>query len=782
LPDIPPAHQTKKQSPYDEDGLPRVVTGKAHAQRPGTARTAYFRPDDQDDDGRSVFKIILITVFGLLVLAGAAVAALMIVMPVDLVRDRIAQEFKAKTGRDLVIAGATSFSLYPDVTVALNKVAVSPPPGMQGGPTIDVEAIEASVKFWPLLSREIVVDSLRLRRPVIDLRIDAQGRRSWDFSQSETLPWPRDRVRYAQAGTSTPKELRDFASGANRNAAERRLPSSQLQNLALSDVRLIDGLLRYTDERTDLVEEVTLEDLNVGLSSVASPLTAQGSIVWRGETLNFAGKFAPFSAMIDDQPARVVLSAMGRVVDAAFDGTALLAKTPSIEGRLTAKARSVAELSTWLGKPMVGGSADGPLDMAARVKAATGEIALTETRLGFEKTTATGTLTVDTRGPRPHLKGVIRLTELDLDRLAAIKPGQPRATAPSGRLPEGGSAGASKNAPQSIEDLLKEPSPSTTPPRPPQVRGYSRQTGWSSEPLDFSGMGLFDADLNIGFTTVAWHAFKTANGQFQLALKDRKARITIEQVQLYSGTARGILTIDATNPTTIIGANITADAVSTLPFLKDTANFDWLSGKGRVHVALGAQGRSERQLIQTLNGKADIAVANGALIGFNITEMIRNATQGRLSSLQRNVAEKTDFSEMAASFQIAGGTAQNQDLRISSPLLRLTGAGAVNLAGGLVDYTARPRLLTTAAAPAAGSPPQTGIEIPVRLQGPWENPEIKPDISSVLRDPNQVIEAAKEIGKNMRGSEVEKAVKGLLSGDSEQSKKAKDLLNQFLKR
>ena len=42
--------------------------------------------------------------------------------------------------------------------------------------------------------------------------------------------------------------------------------------------------------------------------------------------------------------------------------------------------------------------------------------------------------------------------------------------------------------------------------------------------------------------------------------------------------------------------------------------------------------------------------------------------------LKASQTEKTDFSELSASFQIADGVARNRDLELKSPLLRLTGA------------------------------------------------------------------------------------------------------------
>ena len=779
LPELEPPRR-KPSSPYDDEGLPRVVTGKVRGgYDAGTVgKRSYARNSADNGEGRSIGRFVLFAVIGLVGLAATAAAALTIFLPVDLVRDRVVRDFKAKTGRDLVIAGATSFSVYPNVTVSLGNVSVSAPPEMAGAPTFEVDSIEASVKLWPLLSREVVVDTLLLRRPVLDMRIDAQGRRSWDFAAALPPGWPNDRVRFAQAGGgAASKELRDFSAGASAGALEKRLGSSKLENVSLSDVRLVDGLLRYSDERNGSADDVTLNDLSVNLQSIASPLAAKGSIGWRGETLNFSGRLTPFRAILDDQPAHVVMTAIGRPVEAAFDGTVLLGRTAALEGRLTAKTSSVAALSAWLGKPIIGGSADGPLDMAARIKSTGSEITLSETRLDFEKMSATGTLAVDARGARPFLKGTIQLTELDLDRLAAIKPGKPGpVVARALPQPRPASRGTG-SAPQSIEDLLKE-----QPARAPQVRGYTRQTGWSNDALDFAGLGLFDADLRVGFGNVSWHDVKTGAGQMTLALKDRKARFTIEEMQLYDGKARGIVTLDGTGATTVVGANLTADGVSALPFLKNASQFDWLSGRARVHVAVGAQGQSERQMIQTLNGKAEISVADGTLIGFNIPQMLQSATTGRIPSFERVATDKTGFSEMAATFQINGGIAQNQDLRIISPAFRITGAGAVNISGGQLDYVVKPKVT----GPAAGQPGAQGgginlsaIDVPVKIQGPWEKPQIAPDLSAVLRDPNAIIDAAKQLGRN---SDVKDAVKGILGGDPEQTQKAKNLLNQLLKR
>ena len=42
-------------------------------------------------------------------------------------------------------------------------------------------------------------------------------------------------------------------------------------------------------------------------------------------------------------------------------------------------------------------------------------------------------------------------------------------------------------------------------------------------------------------------------------------------------------------------------------------------------------------------------------------------------------AQKTDFSELTATFKIANGVARNNDLSLKSPLLRVGGEGDINI-------------------------------------------------------------------------------------------------------
>jgi AsmA protein len=175
-------------------------------------------------------------------------------------------------------------------------------------------------------------------------------------------------------------------------------------------------------------------------------------------------------------------------------------------------------------------------------------------------------------------------------------------------------------------------------------------------------------------------------------------------------------------------------------------------------------------------------MADGAINGINIPQMIRGVTQGKFSGFERTPAEKTDFSDLAASWTITNGVAQNQDLRASSPMIRLAGAGSVNLGARTLDYVVRPKIVANLSGQGADTA-ASGLEIPVKITGPWDKPSYAPDINGILKDPNQAIEAAKQIGKNLKGSDVEQAIKGALGdGDPQQRKKAREQLRSLFQR
>jgi AsmA protein len=72
-----------------------------------------------------------------------------------------------------------------------------------------------------------------------------------------------------------------------------------------------------------------------------------------------------------------------------------------------------------------------------------------------------------------------------------------------------------------------------------------------------------------------------------------------------------------------------------------------------------------------------------------------------------------------------GGNLINQDLAMKLPLARASGKGRIGLGARDIDYLFTPVLLE--------GDNSRGLAIPVRIEGPWANPRIKPDLEKAVR-------------------------------------------------
>lgn len=732
---------------------------------PGAERRS--RPPQKPKRRGSLLSGLFYLVLLLLFVGGAGAAYLVLNPPSDLIRQTLAEQIKAKTGRDLIVSGPAAFSFYPGLGVSLTDVSLSGPPGAKDA-LVKMQALTLSVKPLPLLQREIAVDTLLLQKPVFDLRIDASGRKNWDMA-AIALP-----LQYAQA-----------AAGATDGTLNDALPATQpskqiarIKELHLDDVRIEDGTIRFTDERSGASQEIDAVNVKLALPSLDSPLTAAGDLGWKGQTINFDGTLTNARTVIEQKPAKLTFKAKNNLVTAAFNGFTLLKDGADIEGDITADAASARGLATWFGTVLPPVSGFGPLAISGKIKTAGRVSTLSDATFGLDGATATGAVSVTTGGIRPYVRADLKISELDLNKYLTAAAGGAIEQAPS----------PPQSAPQksgdAIENLLNGPNaaPAATPGT--KVFGAVQRAGWSSDALNFALLGVADADAKLNVARVKFHKLNVGQTAMTVALKNRVLKTQLDDVQLYDGHGKGAISVDGTGAAAGIGATISLDGVSAQPFLKDAADMAWVAGKANAKFQLTATGASQLQLVDSLNGTANFKLADGAIVGFNVPGVIRGLSQGKFSSLKTAPTEKTDFSELSATFQIVNGVAQNQDLQLVSPLLRVTGAGSVQLPPRTVDYTIKPKLVASLEG-QQGNSALTGLEIPVHITGSWDKPKIEPDLKGVLADPNKAIDAVKEIGKSLKGKNSDQIVDQLLgpdSGDNASTKaKAKDLLNKFLK-
>jgi AsmA protein len=550
-------------------------------------------------------------------------------------------------------------------------------------------------------------------------------------------------------------------------------------------VRIEDGTFRFSDERTGKIEEVGSVNTTFGLPSLRKPLTATGNLAWRGKRLDFDGKLADVANIAAKKPSHLTFNAKNEVLSASYDGGVLVDDGVYLEGDVTAEAGSARALATWFGTQLPPVSGFGPLSIQGTLKTGGNVTTFSKAEFGLDGASAKGTIKVTTGGVRPLVEASLAVGELDLNKYLtsavtndlAPEGGGTTDAAPAAKPAEGGAAAQ----PDEIEKLLNS--------KGTKVYGAMQRAGWSSERLNLTLLGIADGTARLSVGNLRFKNVRIGQSSVGVVVKNYAMQATFDDVQLYQGEGKGVVTVDGSAGAANIGANFNLSGVSALPFLKDAANFEWLSGNADVGFQLAANGASQLQLVESLNGNAKFKFSNGAIVGFNLPGAIRGISHGDFSALRKAPSAKTDFSGLGATFSIANGVAENKDLQLVSPLLRVTGAGMIQMPQRTVDYTVKPKLVATLEG-EQGDAGESGIEIPVRISGSWDHPSYQPDLKGVLSNPNKTVETIKEIGKKFKGKKASEIVDELFgkkgaggdaAGSTSGSKQsAKDLLNKFL--
>ena len=125
-----------------------------------------------------VVVVIIVIIVGLLL-------ALPHIIDVNQYRGQIQSQLQQRLGRPVQL-GELSLGVFP-VRVEANNVIIGEDPGFRStAPFAQVSQLDVSVKLLPLLSKNIEIDSLELKRPRIELIRDAKG--VWNFSTIGNAP------------------------------------------------------------------------------------------------------------------------------------------------------------------------------------------------------------------------------------------------------------------------------------------------------------------------------------------------------------------------------------------------------------------------------------------------------------------------------------------------------------------------------------------------------------------------------------------------------------------
>jgi AsmA protein len=249
------------------------------------------------------------------------------------------------------------------------------------------------------------------------------------------------------------------------------------------------------------------------------------------------------------------------------------------------------------------------------------------------------------------------------------------------------------------------------------------------EPIDLSGLkGLnLKGDLKIDQLI----ASNVKLEKVHLGVKAAGGKVDAEPLtaDLYQGKLSGTASVNANDNRFALKADLGGVALG--PLLKDALNNDMLEGKGNVALDVQTGGNTVTAMKKALAGNARLSLKDGGLKGINLDDVIRKLKkQPAQSSSQR-----TDLSELTASFVIKNGVAHNDDLSAKAPLLRLSGAGDVNIGANAIDYLAKVSFVASSTGQGGKDLGDlAGKTLPVKIDGPLDAPQFHPDLNALVRD------------------------------------------------
>ena len=273
---------------------------------------------------------------------------------------------------------------------------------------------------------------------------------------------------------------------------------------------------------------------------------------------------------------------------------------------------------------------------------------------------------------------------------------------------------------------------------------------WSNASIDLNGLNYVDAQAKISAAEIAIGDGRFAPAAIEATIANGVLRASLANLGAYGGNANGDLSIDAStaNPSYALRADLTG--VRALPLLKSLADFDKLDARMQAKIGVRSSGNSQRAIMANLSGTAFAVFQEGAIRGINVAQMIRSLTTGTLSGWQESEQQSTDLSQLSASFKIDKGQAVTTDLNLIGPLVKMAGAGTIDLGTKQIGFRVEPKLvITTEGQGRTGDP--VGFGIPVMIQGPWDAPRIYPEMQGILDNPDAAYAKLREMGKGLFG-------------------------------
>ncbi len=451
-----------------------------------------------------------------------------------------------------------------------------------------------------------------------------------------------------------------------------------------------------------------IADLNfeAKIRDMQEPIDIDGNMVWNGEAITMGSVIAA-DEFITKNAGPMTLSISSRKFNANYSGKVNL--NGSAVGQLNLSVISLGNLMAWIGQ---GGNEHlGAFSYNGKISVDANSFSFDKASFALDDIKASGSGSIDMYG-KPSITTELSFGELDI---VAILGGDAK------------SAGK-KTAGRTNNNVSK----------PDNV------------PIDLSALKSFDAHLKLKAKKVRYGKVVGGPVNTTLIVKDGIARIALPQTPFYGGIVLADISADGSGDIPAIDIDAKLSNINALPLFGDAADFKRIEGKLNSSIKIKGFGKTSRLFAKSLKGSSSAKFTDGAIRGVNISRIYNNLTAVMAGGFKENQDEKTNFTELGLSFLIDKGVAVTNDIKLLGPLVKMDGAGNVNLGEENIDIRLNP-LIVSSTTGQSGEFDLGGVGIPVLIKGPLNNPRVYPDLKGILANPEAAIGLISKLGQTIDG-------------------------------
>jgi AsmA protein len=641
------------------------------------------------------------------------IAALVLIpMFVDVAKYKPVLESKVTeaTGRPFSVGDDLNLSLFPWAGVSFSDLRLGNPAGFTEKDFIKVKSFEARVKLLPLLSKDVQIKRFVLNEPQIVLVKNKDGRANWE------QPKPAD-----------------------KDASEEKTPSTKttpdgmgipISALTAENISINNGSALWVDHTTDTRKEITDIGLILKDVSLNRPINLKFSAQLDKKPLSLEGTVGPVGTGLKEGKIALDLSIK------ALNQLALLLKgnienpvgSPGVDLDIELAEFSPRMLMSELGQEFPVATTDpeaiSRLSLKTHVKADAKNVSLTNGNMVLDQSKLTFSASV-AEFSKPNLKFDLDLDQINLDRYMPPKSEQP----------------------------TKE------------------KTSKSAEPAkkktDYAPLRrlILDGALKIAKLTV--NKAHIEDAVIQIKAKGGVFNIDPLKLKMYQGNAAGKAVLNVAKDTPRSNVNLRLNKIQIGPLLKDVLEKDFLEGVTSADINLAMAGDDPEKIKKTLNGKGELQVNDGAIVGIDLSAMARNVGAAFGLAEKGEKRPRTDFAELLAPFTIQNGVVNTPKTSLKSPFIRISTVGTADLVKETLDFRVDPQAVATIKG-QGDKAKRSGIMVPVLVSGTFSEPKFRPDLSAATKQRiEKEIFESKEVKKILKKEELkplEQKAKGLLKG------------------